>query len=64
METVESINSEEFIILLGDYIQKGNFDMVIEHIKGKNVKEIFFWCGLEYAPSGDIKIEEYKKPPP
>ena len=61
METVESIDSEEFIILLGDYIQKGNFDMVIEHIIGKNVKEIFFWCGLEYAPSGDIEIEEYKK---
>ena len=61
METVESISSEEFIILLGDYIQKGNFDMFIEQITGKNIKEIFFWCGLEYASSGDIEIEEYKK---
>lgn len=61
METLESISSEEFIILSGEHTQRGNFDMVIEQITGKNVKEIFFWCGYEYSPNGMIRVEEYQK---
>jgi hypothetical protein len=61
MEIQESISSEEFVILTGEHTQEGNFNLIIEKIKGTNVKEIFFWCGYEYAPNGDIGVKECQK---
>jgi len=61
MEIQELINSEEFVILTGEHTQEGNFDLIIKQIKGTNVKEIFFWCGYEYSPNGNIGIKEYQK---
>jgi predicted hydrocarbon binding protein len=61
METQESISSEEFVILTGEHTQEGNFDLIIKQIEGTTVKEIFFWCGYEYGPNGNIGLKECQK---
>jgi hypothetical protein len=54
-------DSDEFLIFSGEHTRENNFNFIIKQCENKNVRDIFFWCGMEYEPNGDIEISEYYK---